>query len=269
MGPRAIVRGDRRRPGATPWMNPPEPMPTEPALEYLDATRRRDGRPVLAGVSMSIEAGALVALLGANGAGKSTLLALAAGVLAPDAGRVRVLGRDPVRDARDLRARVGWLPDPVPLYPELRVREQVAAAARLRGLAARAARSAAEAAIERVGLGPLADRLCGQLSRGESQRVGIAQAIAHGPDLLLLDEPSAGLDPVQQARLAELLGSLRGTMTIVHATHHLSEATLADRIVILDRGRIRRNASRAELPDAEAIGRAFLAIALAAPVAAA
>jgi ABC-2 type transport system ATP-binding protein len=244
-------------------------MPTEPALEYLDATRRRDGRPVLAGASLAIERGTLVALLGANGAGKSTLLALAAGVLAPDSGRVRVLGRDPLRAARDLRRRVGWLPDPVPLYPELRVREQIAASARLRGLPARDAATAAVAAIDRLALGPLADRLCGQLSRGESQRVGIAQAVAHGPELLLLDEPSAGLDPVQQARLADLLAGLRGAMTIVHATHHLGEAATADRIVILDRGRIRRDAARAELPDAEAIGRAFVEIALAAPAEAA
>ncbi len=244
-------------------MNPREPMPTEPALEYLDATRSRDGRLVLAGVSLVIEPGALVALLGANGAGKSTLLAMAAGVLAPEAGSVRVFGRDPLRAARDLRCRVGWLPDPVPLYPELRVREQLAASARLRGLAAGAATRAAEAAIDRVGLAALANRLCGQLSRGESQRVGIAQAIAHGPELLLLDEPSAGLDPMQQARLADLLAGLRGAMTIVHATHHLIEAAIADRIVILDRGRIARDAARAELPDAEAIGHALVTVALA------
>jgi len=240
-------------------------MPTEPALEYLDATRRRDGRPVLVDVSLAIERGTLVALLGANGAGKSTLLALAAGVLAPDSGRVRVLGRDPLRASRELRRRVGWLPDPVPLYPELSVREQIVAAARLRGLASRDAAAAAVAAIDRLALGRLADRLCGQLSRGESQRVGIAQSIAHGPELLLLDEPSAGLDPVEQARLTELLAGLRGAMTIVHATHHLLEAAMADRIVILDRGRIRRDAARAELPDAEAIGRAFVDIAIAAP----
>lgn len=240
-------------------------MPTEPVLEYIDATLRRDGRPVLMGVSMAIEAHSLVALLGANGAGKSTLMALAAGALAPDSGRVRVFGHDPVRDARTLRSRIGWLPDPVPLYPELRVREQVAAAGRLRGLASRAARDAAADALERVGAAAFSERLCGQLSRGEAQRVGLAQAIVHGPDLLLLDEPSAGLDPVQQGRLAELLSVLRGTMTIVHATHHLAEAAIADRVVILDRGRIRLDARRAELPDAEAIGRAFLGIALAPP----
>lgn len=240
-------------------------MTSEPALEFIDATKRRDGRNVLAGVSLSAAPGAHVALLGINGAGKSTLLALAAGVLAPDSGRIRIFGHDPIREARMLRHRVGWLPDPVPLYPELKVREQVAASARLRGLRGRHARTAAEQAIDRLGLDALADRLCGQLSRGEAQRAGLAQAIAHGPDLLLLDEPAAGLDPVQHAGLLALLGSLEGAMTVLHATHHLADAATADRIVILDRGRIRRDSARAELPDADAIGRAFLGIALAAP----
>jgi len=244
-------------------------MPSPPALEFVDAVRHRDGIPVLSSVSLAVEPGEQVALLGINGAGKSTMLALAAGVLAPDSGTVRVLGSDPIRYSSLLRQRVGWLPDPVPLYPELRVREQIAASARLRGLPARASRAAAEAAIERIGIEGLADRLCGQLSRGEAQRVGLAQAIAHGPDVLLLDEPAAGLDPVQHARLGSLLASLRGTTAVLHATHHLSDAAMADRIVMLDRGHVRRIATRAELPNADAIAGAFLAIALAGPAEAA
>jgi ABC-2 type transport system ATP-binding protein len=240
-------------------------MPSPPALEFVDATRHRDGRSVLAGVSLAVEPGEQVALLGINGAGKSTMLALAAGVLAPDSGSVRVLGSDPIRQSEPLRRRVGWLPDPVPLYPELRVREQIAVSARLQGLSARAARAAAAAAIETIGIEALADRLCAQLSRGESQRVGLAQAIAHGPDVLLLDEPAAGLDPLQHARLGSLLASLRGTTAVLHATHHLSDAATADRIVMLDRGHVRRIATRVELPDADAIAGAFLAIALAGP----
>jgi ABC-2 type transport system ATP-binding protein len=240
-------------------------MPSPPALEFVDATRHRDGRLVLAGVSLAVEPGEQVALLGINGAGKSTMLALAAGVLAPDSGSVRVLGSDPIRQSEPLRRRVGWLPDPVPLYPELRVREQIAVSARLQGLSARAARAAAAAAIETIGIEALADRLCAQLSRGESQRVGLAQAIAHGPDVLLLDEPAAGLDPLQHARLGSLLASLRGTTAVLHATHHLSDAATADRIVMLDRGHVRRIATRVELPDADAIAGAFLAIALAGP----
>jgi ABC-2 type transport system ATP-binding protein len=243
-------------------------MSPQPALEFVSANFRRDRRVVLDAVDLALAPGSRVALLGVNGAGKSTLLAIAAGALAPDAGRVRVLGLDPARAARALRGRVGWLPDPVPLWPELTVREQIEASARLRGLDRWAARQAADAAIARCDLGALARRPCGRLSRGEAQRTGIAQAIAHGPELLLLDEPGAGLDPVQQARLAQLIAELRGGMTIVQATHDLAEAAEADRIVILDRGRIRRDADRAELPGVEAIGRAFLAVAMQRPEAA-
>lgn len=244
-------------------------MPSPAALEFVDATRSRDGRAVLAGVSLAVAPGEQVAVLGINGAGKSTMLALAAGVLAPDSGLVRVQGQDPIRKASLLRQRVGWLTDPVPLYPELRVNEWIAASTRLRGLSTRASRAAAAQAIERIGIEALSDRLCGQLSRGESQRVGLAQAIAHGPEVLLLDEPAAGLDPVQHARLTSLLASLRGTTAVLHATHHLSDAATADRIVMLDRGRVRRIATRAELPNADAIASAFLAIAMAGPAEAA
>jgi ABC-2 type transport system ATP-binding protein len=198
-------------------------MPESVLIHAEAVARRQGGREVLRGVALDLPAGATLGLLGINGAGKSTLLRVLAGVLAPDAGRVRLAGVDLRDDPRAARTLVGWLPERAPLYPELTVAEAIGFAAELRGIARGARAAAVERAIERCDLGSVRRRLCAQLSRGYAQRAGLAQAIVHEPPVLLLDEPTAGLDPLQAQRFHALLAELRPGRAIVLSSHQLAE----------------------------------------------
>jgi ABC-2 type transport system ATP-binding protein len=196
-------------------------MPEVPLIHAQALVRRHGGREVLREATLSLGAGEILGLLGVNGAGKSTLLRLMAGVLAPDAGTVCLAGIDLREQPEATRRRVGWLPERAPLYPELTVTEALAFAARLRGLPD--VRAAVDRAIERCDLGEVRHRLCGLLSRGFAQRAGLAQAIVHEPPVLLLDEPTAGLDPLQAQRFHALLRDLAPARAIVLSSHQLAE----------------------------------------------
>ena len=213
-----------------------------PALLELDhVSRRLSGRAVLHDVSFSLRRDDVLGLLGVNGAGKSTTLAIVAGVLRPDAGRVKVDGKD-VND-RTMRDRIGWVPESVPLWPELTVAESLDACGRLRGLPRPARKTAIERELARLELTDVAQRLCGQLSLGQKRRVGLAQALLHEPDLLVLDEPGNGLDPVQAAQLRELIGKLSPKRGIILSSHDLAEVeAICNRVVILHAGRVRHDA---------------------------
>lgn len=219
-------------------------MVATPALLELDRVcRRLAGRAVLQDVSFSLHREDVLGLLGVNGAGKSTTLAIVAGVLRPDAGHVRLAGRNVEDDVRALRDRIGWVPESVPLWPELTVAEALDACGRLRGLAKPARKTACERELARLELGPVAHRLCGQLSLGQRRRVGLAQALLHEPELLVLDEPGNGLDPVQNAQLCGLIGALSRTRGIILSSHLLAEvAAMCNRVVILHDGRVRHDA---------------------------
>lgn len=212
-------------------------------LEITSVSRRLGGRRVLEDVSFSVDRGDVVGLLGANGAGKSTTLAIIAGVLAPDSGQVRVDGRDAVEHGRALRDHIGWVPENVPLWPEFTVAEALDACARLRGLAKGARRAACRRELARLDLEAVAQRLCGQLSLGQKRRVGLAQALLHEPDLLVLDEPGNGLDPLQAAGLREVIGSLSPGRGIILSSHVFAEVeAMCGRVVILHAGRVRLDA---------------------------
>jgi ABC-2 type transport system ATP-binding protein len=219
-------------------------MAPTPALLELDrVSRRLGGREVLRDVSFSLQRGEVLGLLGVNGAGKSTTLAVIAGVLAPDGGHVRIDGHDAAGAAR----RVGWVPESVPLWPELTVAESLDACGRLQGLARGARKAAVERELARLELGAVAKRLCGQLSLGQKRRVGLAQALLHEPDLLVLDEPGNGLDPVQAAQLRELVGRLAPGRGIVLSSHDLAEVeAMCNRVVILHAGMLRYDAPLAD-----------------------
>jgi ABC-2 type transport system ATP-binding protein len=220
-------------------------MTATPALLELDRiSRRLGGRPVLHAVSFRLARGDVLGLLGVNGAGKSTTLAIIAGVLEPDAGSIRLDGQDAVDAARARRDRIGWVPETVPLWPELTVTEALDACGRLRGLARPARRAACERELARLELEGVARRLCGQLSLGQQRRVGLAQALLHEPDLLVLDEPGNGLDPLQTAQLRNLLGKLAPTRGIILSSHDLAEVeAMCNRVVILHAGRVRHDAA--------------------------
>lgn len=235
-------------------------MPTAPLIEAEGLSRRHGGREVLRGVSFTLAPDQVLGLLGVNGAGKSTLLRILAGVLAPEAGRLRIAGAELGADPRAARTRIGWLPERAPLYPELTVAESLAFAARLRGLGGAPGRAAVARAIERCALGEVRNRLCGNLSRGFAQRAGLAQAIVHEPPVLLLDEPTAGLDPLQAQRFHELLATLRPGRAIVLSSHQLAEVQAGcDLAAVLHAGVLDPPAPPG---DGRALSQRFMALAL-------
>lgn len=222
-------------------------MTQTPLLQLQNVGRRLGGRTIVDGVTLALERGDVLGLLGVNGAGKSTTLRIIAGVLAPSAGRALFdghdLGEEPV-----LARRLGYLPETPPLYAELRVDEYLAFCARLRGIHGADAARAVDRVVERCSLGDMRRRLCGNLSKGYAQRTGIAQAIVHDPDLIVLDEPASGLDPVQAALIRELVCELGRDHAVVLSTHLLHDVTACcGRVAILHGGRLRHDGAMADL----------------------
>jgi gliding motility-associated transport system ATP-binding protein len=190
-------------------------------------------------ISVEVEAGEVMGLLGPNGSGKTTILRILTGYLRPSAGTARIAGFDVVGDSLAARARVGYVPEDVPLYDWMRVQDFLAFMARLKGLAHRAATGAVDAAIERLALGDVRRLLVGKLSRGYRQRVAIAQALLGNPDLLILDEPTNGLDPRQIIEMRGHIRVLAGERTVLVTSHILGEIErVADRVAILLAGRL-------------------------------
>jgi ABC-2 type transport system ATP-binding protein len=204
----------------------------EHLTKYYGATRAVED------VSFHVPAGAVAALLGPNGSGKSTLMRVLTGYLSPTSGRVSVGGVDVADQPLAARRQIGYLPEQVSLYPELSVQRFLSFVASVKGLRGAARRAAVADVIERCGLSDVARRLAGKLSKGYRQRVGLAQALIGDPPLLVLDEPTVGLDPVQTVEMRGLLRGLTGR-TVLLSTHILSEASaLCSHILILDRGRL-------------------------------
>lgn len=197
------------------------------------------GRRAVDGISLRLAQGEVLGLLGPNGAGKSTTLRMLAGTLAPSAGRVEIAGHDMARAPQAAKRHLGYLPERPPVYAELTVDEYLGFCARLHGIERTQRRDAIEAAKADCGLADTGARLIGNLSKGYQQRVGIAQAIVHRPDVLIFDEPTAGLDPNQLRGIRELVGRLAAAHTVIVSSHILSEIqAVASRVMILHRGRM-------------------------------
>jgi ABC-2 type transport system ATP-binding protein len=205
-------------------------------------------RRAVAELSFEIGAGECIGFLGLNGAGKSTTLRLLSCLLLPTSGRISVRGLDVVTHPHEIRKFIGYLPDTPPLYPEMTVREYLDFTGRLRRLSGaeldkRRDRVAGLCSLKEVLRSPIS-----QLSHGYRQRVGIAQAIIHGPSLLILDEPIQGLDPVQIVEMRKMIGELRGEHTILLSTHILTEIeATCDRILVMHQGRIAAEGSEQQL----------------------
>ncbi len=199
-------------------------------------------------VSFACGAGEVVGVLGLNGAGKSTLLRILAGELLPGGGSVSVCGVELGADSRAMRSRVGYLPEEPPLYREMRVRDYLGFAGALNGVPRSKLPDRVAAAAEQVHIDGALDRVIGELSMGFRKRVGIAQAILHEPEVILLDEPVSSLDPAEIVGMRELVRSLGGRHTVFTSSHHLREVhETCDSILVLHRGVLLAHGSQAEL----------------------
>lgn len=235
-----------------------------PVLKLEGITRSRAGRPAVRDLSLSLEPGQILGLLGVNGAGKSTTLSLIAGALTPDSGTIRLQGKDFLEYPELARQAIGWLPEAAPLWPELTIREHLQAHGRLRGFTGARLKDACDSVLARLELKDLAPRLAGVLSQGQRQRLGLACALLHRPALLVLDEPANALDPVQVVALRNLLRELAAEGTaVILSTHQLTEVTaVCDRVAILHEGVLRHDAPLST-DQHSALEKAFFDIAMA------
>ena len=208
-------------------------------IEVQHITKRYGRVTAVDDVSFRVERGEILGFLGPNGAGKTTTMRILTGYMPPSEGRAMVAGFDVFDHPIDAKRRTGYLPETPPLYPDMTVREYLDFVARIKGVPPRERKERVTAVMERTRVADMADRHCGKLSKGYRQRVGLAQALIHNPDVLILDEPTAGLDPKQIIETRDLIRSLAGDHTIVLSTHILPEvAQTCQRVVIINKGRV-------------------------------
>ena len=208
-------------------------------IEVQNLTRRYGDFTAVDGVSFSVNEGEIVGLLGPNGAGKTTAIRMITGFLPPSGGRVTVGGENLFESPVETRREIGYLPENVALYPEMRVTEYLNYRARLEGMTGAEAKPAIAGVLADCLLEPVARQVIGTLSKGYRQRVGLAAAILHEPSVLVLDEPTVGLDPRQIIAIRELIRDLGRKRTLLLSTHILPEVELlCDRVVIIDKGRV-------------------------------
>jgi ABC-2 type transport system ATP-binding protein len=190
-------------------------------------------------VSFRVGKGEILGFLGPNGAGKTTTMRILTGYMPASAGKAVVAGFDVFHQPIEAKRRTGYLPETPPLYPEMTVRDYLLFVARLKGVPSKALRAQVDTAMEKTRVADVATRHCGKLSKGYRQRVGLAQAILHNPEVLILDEPTAGLDPKQIMETRDLIKGLAGSHTIVLSTHILPEvAQTCQRVVIINKGKV-------------------------------
>jgi len=208
-------------------------------------------RAAIRDLSFSIAKGEVVGFLGLNGAGKTTTLRILGCLLLPTSGTVRVDGLEVTQNPYEIRRRIGFLPDLPPLYPEMTVGSYLTFAARLRQVPARETAARIAEAEDKTALREVHGEVISELSHGYRQRVGLAQAIVHKPALLILDEPSAGLDPAQIVEMRSLLRSLRGEHTVLISSHFLTEISqTCDRLLVIHNGELVGQGSEGELATA-------------------
>lgn len=208
-------------------------------IEVSGLTKRYGTVNALNDISFKVERGQIVGFLGANGAGKTTTMDIICGCIGCDQGTVKIGGYDITEQPIEAKKRLGYLPDVPPLHTDMSVVDYIDYAARLRGVPTVERNTKVNSVIDQLSLGEVRGRLVGQLSKGFRQRVALAQALVHDPDVLVLDEPTEGLDPTQIIHIRELIKNLAGKHTIILSSHILSEVqNMCDHIVIIQKGRV-------------------------------
>jgi ABC-2 type transport system ATP-binding protein len=208
-------------------------------IEVQQLTKRYGPTLAVSDVSFEVRKGEVLGFLGPNGAGKTTTMRVITGYLPPSSGHVTVAGCDVVEQSLDARRHVGYLPENPPVYTDMKVNEYLAFVGRIKGVPRRELRTRVRDASERCAITDVQSRPIGKLSKGYRQRVGLAQALIHNPDVLVLDEPTAGLDPKQIIETRELIRRLSGQHTVVLSTHILPEVSkTCDRVVVINAGKV-------------------------------
>jgi ABC-2 type transport system ATP-binding protein len=211
----------------------------QPMIKVENLTKRYAGVTALNGVSFEVGRGEIVGFLGPNGAGKSTTMKILTGFIPASAGQVTVAGCDVFEESLEVRRHIGYMPENNPLYVDMRVGEYLKFRAKLKGVARADRKERVQEAMEKTGIADVQKRVIGQLSKGYRQRVGLADALLHEPDLLILDEPTIGLDPVQIRQVRELIKELGKLHTILLSTHILPEVEMTcNRVIIIHHGKI-------------------------------
>ncbi len=209
-----------------------------PMIEVQHLTKRYRDRVAVDDLTFSLDEGQVLGFLGPNGAGKSTTMKMLTGFLPPSEGTARVAGFDVFEHPMEVKRRIGYLPETPPLYPEMTVKAYLRFVATLKGLPRRQLASELERVAASTGTAQVMDRVIQNLSKGYRQRVGIAQALLGSPPLLILDEPTEGLDPTQRAEVRQLIRSLSGSHTVILSTHLLHEIqATCDQVLIINQGR--------------------------------
>lgn len=228
-------------------------------IEVQNLTKSYGGIVAIQSLNFSVKKGEVVGFLGPNGAGKSTTMKIITGFMAPTSGQAVVGGFDVFANPIEVKKKIGYLPETPPVYGDMRVTDYLAYVAELKGMASSAVPKNVKAAIEKTNLGSVEKRMIQNLSKGFKQRVGIAQALVSNPEVLILDEPTVGLDPKQVAEIRELIGQLRGHHTIILSTHILPEVqATCERIVIINKGKIVAQEAMDNLANLQSGGRRVL-----------
>jgi ABC-2 type transport system ATP-binding protein len=208
-------------------------------IEVQNLTKRYGRVTAVDDISFRVERGEILGFLGPNGAGKTTTMRILTGYMPASEGKAIVAGFDVFDQPVEAKRRTGYLPETPPLYPDMSVIEYLAFVAKIKGVPAADQRQRIQTVMERTRVADMANRLCSKLSKGYKQRVGLAQALIHNPDVLILDEPTAGLDPKQIIETRQLIKELAGDHTIILSTHILPEVSqTCQRVVIINKGRV-------------------------------
>ncbi len=208
-------------------------------IQVSHLTKFYGPRAAVNDLSFAVKKGEIVGFLGPNGAGKSTTMKILTGFMPASAGSAKIAGYDVFENAIEVKRNIGFLPENPPVYPEMQVGDYLVFAAQLHQVAKEKIRTAVDHALTKTSLGDVRKRLIGNLSKGYRQRVGLAQALVHNPAVLILDEPTVGLDPKQIIEIRELIKGLGGEHTVILSSHILPEVTATcERIIVINQGRI-------------------------------